>query len=93
MSENKDFIKEVIIRFSPTDTIFVMCRSGGRAARACNMLSEKGYQNVYNIVDGFEGDTVKDENSYLKGKRVLNGWKNSLAPWTYDLDKDKVYKK
>ena len=93
MVKNDNFFQLVDQKFSKIDTIFLMCRSGGRGAKACNVLSEKGYKNVYNIVDGFEGDVLKDENSYLKGKRVLNGWKNSSAPWTYDLDKDKVYEK
>jgi hypothetical protein len=40
---------------------------------------------VHNIIDGFEGDKVKDPESGYHGKRMKNGWKNS-APWTYDLD-------
>ena len=93
MSPNENFAKDVESRFAKTDTIFVTCRSGGRSARATNVLAKDGYKFVYSIFDGFEGDAVKDENSYFKGKRVLNGWKNSSAPWTYELDKDKVYKK
>ena len=47
----------------PADTIVAMCRSGGRSAFAINMLAKAGFVNVYNIIDGFEGDTVDDPES------------------------------
>lgn len=92
MTKNEAFLEQVAERFAKTDTIFIMCRSGGRSAAACNILAEHGYTNAYNVIDGFEGDVLKDENSYFYGKRVVNGWKNA-APWTYELEPDKVYKK
>jgi hypothetical protein len=49
------------------------------------MLAKAGFVHIYNIIDGFEGDTVNDPDSVFHGKRMKNGWKNS-APWTYDLD-------
>ena len=54
-----------------------MCRSGGRGAKAVNLLAKAGYTKVYNIYDGLEGDTIDKGDSYNHGKRVLNGWKNS----------------
>jgi rhodanese-related sulfurtransferase len=82
---NPDFIDHVKEVFAPDDTVVVMCRSGGRSAAAINMLAKVGFVNLYNIIDGFEGDTVDDPESVFRGKRMKNGWKNS-APWTYDLD-------
>ena len=67
----------------PTDTILVMCRSGGRSAMAVNRLAEAGFTNVYNITDGMEGDEVKDPDSVYQGQRLVNGWKNSRR--TLDL--------
>ena len=69
--------------------IFLMCRSGSRSAKAATMLNLVGYTQVYNIIDGYEGDTAKDGPS--KGERVVNGWKNSGLPWTYKLSKDAMY--
>ena len=43
------------------------------------------------MIDKFEGDTIKDGNSYFHGKRVKNGWKNSGAPWTYNLESGLMY--
>lgn len=71
------------------DIVFVMCRSGTRSAMAAKRLKEDGYTKVYNLVEGFEGDTSKVGAS--KGQRVVNGWKNAGLPWTYKLDKNKMY--
>jgi rhodanese-related sulfurtransferase len=62
-----------------------MCRSGGRSALAVNQLAKAGFVNVYNIIDGMEGDNVDDPGSVYHRKRMRNGWKNSGLPWTYDL--------
>ena len=70
-----------------------MCRSGVRSAQSVNKLAEAGFKRVYNIIDGFEGDEVKDSQSYFYGKHMRNGWKNSGAPWTYSLDQDLVFTK
>jgi hypothetical protein len=56
---------------------------------AVNQLAAAGFTNAYNIVDGVEGDPVKDPESVFNGKRMKNGWKNS-APWVYDIDPEKV---
>ena len=74
----------------PGDTILAMCRSGGRSAIAANLLAQAGFTNVYNVVDGMEGDAVKDPDSLFLGQRLVNGWKNSGLPWTYDLTPDRL---
>lgn len=91
LKENPDFEVSAKEKFQPTDTLMVMCRSGHRSAESVNRLFKAGFTNVYNIVDGFEGDKIKDEESYFDGKRMKNGWKNSGAPWTYDLDPSLLY--
>ena len=91
--DNIQFESQVSRRFQKNQTILIMCRSGSRAATAVNRLAEKGFKNVYNITDGFEGDKVKDKYSVYKGKRFRNGWKNALTDWTYDLNPELVYKK
>ena len=86
MPLNPGFVEAVNQSFGLEDTILVICRSGGRSAAAVNLLAEAGFRNAYSILDGFEGDMVKDPASYYNGKRMKNGWKNSGAPWTHDLD-------
>ena len=82
---NAEFLTRVKERFTPQDTVLVMCRSGGRSAMAVNRLAEAGYTALYNVIDGMEGDKIDDPESVYHGKRMKNGWKNA-APWTYALD-------
>lgn len=70
--------------------VILMCRSGGtRGAPSAMMLDGKGYAKVYVVVDGFEGGTLKE--GPKKGWRLKDGWKNSGLPWSYKLNKDKMY--
>lgn len=56
--------------------ILALCRSGKRSEAAANQLIEAGYQTVYNIVEGFEGD--RDDN---KHRGTINGWRFHQLPW------------
>jgi len=91
---NDNFVADVDARLkakglTKSDTVFLMCRSGDRSAKAADVLAKAGYTKVYNVVDGYEGDKAKEGEH--KGQRVVNGWKNSGLPWTYSMDKDKMY--
>jgi rhodanese-related sulfurtransferase len=74
-----------------TDPIVLICRSGDRSALGADLLARHGYTNVWSVVDGFEGDLAKD--GPRKGQRAVNGWKNEGLPWSYNLDKARVYLK
>ena len=80
---NPDFIVAAKEAFDPTDKILVYCATGGRGAAAVNALAEAGFTNVYNMVNGFEGDRVDDPGSAYHGKHMRNGWKNLGLPWGY----------
>jgi rhodanese-related sulfurtransferase len=67
------------------DPIVVICRAGERSARAADLLSLLGYTRVYTVLNGYEGELSE------KGRRDLNGWKNAGLPWSYDLDRKKMY--
>jgi len=83
--------KDALVKkgFDKNSKIIVMCRSGSRSAKAANLLSQLGYNNVYSVVDGFEGDKAKT--GVKKGHRVVNGWKNAGLPWSYKLAEAKMY--
>lgn len=86
----QDFVPEVAHRLkekglSKTDALVLICRSGDRSSRAANRLMDDGYTRIWSVVDGFEGDMGKD------GRRSVNGWKNAGLPWSYKLDKTKMY--
>ena len=90
MQPNPDFLSQVKQVASPDETIMVMCRSGGRGARAVDMLAEAGFKHVYNITDGMEGDSIDDPGSVFEGQRLRNGWKNSGLPWSYKIDPERL---
>ena len=91
MPLNENFIDKIKKKFKKTDTILIMCRSGARSAASVDILAKAGFKSVYNIIDGFEGDKLNVPGSYNNGKRLVSGWKNSGAPWTYKLDPKLVY--
>lgn len=72
-----------------TDPIILMCRSGDRSSLAVNLLAKLGFTKVYSVTEGYEGDIASD--GPMKGTRSVNGWKNDGLPWSYELDKKKVY--
>ena len=85
-----DFVARVQQVAKPGDMVLVTCRSGGRSAIAVNLLARAGFTQVYNVVDGVEGDVVKDSDSVLLGQRLVNGWKNSGCPWSYELKPERM---
>jgi rhodanese-related sulfurtransferase len=85
-----DFVPEVGRRLqekglSKNDPIVLMCRSGERSSRGADLLAQSGYTRVYTVVYGFEGELSE------AGRRNVNGWKNAGLPWSYELDKKKMY--
>jgi rhodanese-related sulfurtransferase len=91
MTPNPDFVADVKRITEPTDTLLLTCRSGQRSGPAVNVLAEAGFRSVYSIIDGVEGDKVKDPESVFHGRRLKNGWKNSALPWTCELDPKLMY--
>lgn len=92
---NKNFADDVQAQldklgFSKKAHLIFMCRSGStRSAPAADVFFNKGYKNVYTMVDGFEGGKAKD--GIHKGARTVNGWKNAGLPWGWKLEKKSMY--
>ena len=83
---------EQVRRFAGVDdTLLIMCRAGTRSSKSVNRLAKAGYTKAYTIIDGFEGDKVKNPKSPDFGRRTLNGWRISKLPWTYKLDPKLMY--
>ena len=91
MQANPNFISEVSQKFKTSDTIVVICRSGNRSAAAVNARASAGFKTAYSVIDGFEGDRVKDPSSSNNGLRLKNGWKNSDLPWTDKLNPELLW--
>ncbi len=56
--------------------IILICRSGKRSVEAGQALLEAGLRDVYNVLDGFEGEL--DENHR---RSSLGGWRFDGLPW------------
>lgn len=94
LEPNVDFPKEVERRLTDKglnkqSRIILICRSGDRSAKASDLLAMSGFSSVYSIAEGFEGDMGKEGTS--ANRRTVNGWKNANLPWSYKLDKTKMY--
>ena len=94
LEPNQDFVSELERRLlgmglGKEATIILICRSGDRSSKAADRLQAAGYGKVYSVAEGFEGDMAKE--GPKAGQRAVNGWKNANLPWTYKLDKAKMY--
>lgn len=94
LEPNQDFVSEIERRLkdlglSKNAPVILICRSGDRSSKAADRLQEAGYTKVYSVAEGFEGDMAKE--GPKAGQRAVNGWKNANLPWSYKLDKAKMY--
>ena len=76
---NINFVDNVKTVVPETDQkIFCLCRSGQRSIAAAIALTAAGYTNVFNILEGFEGDKNKS------GQRgFIGGWRMRGLPWRH----------
>ncbi len=72
-SPNPSFVEAASDGVAPDQAVLLLCRSGGRSLAAGQALVAAGFQNVINVVAGFEGDL--DTEGHRHG-----GWKDAL-PW------------
>lgn len=80
MSFNSNFISELMAKVPNKNcSILFLCRTGGRSQEAAIEMTKYGYENCYNILDGFEGSANP------KGHRgEVSGWKFDKLPWRQD---------
>lgn len=72
---NRDFVANLRTEGVTSGPVYFLCRSGVRSRAAAEAVTEAGFAEAYNVLDGFEGplDTA--------GHRSVSGWKNSGLPW------------
>jgi rhodanese-related sulfurtransferase len=59
-----------------TRPVVLICRSGKRTVDAALALKAAGFENVTNVLHGFEGDL---DDSFHRS--TLNGWRFDGLPW------------
>lgn len=68
---NPNFLIQVQVQFPPTTQLVIGCHSGARSAKACQLLAEKGYKNIFNIDGGFGGRVDPQTGKTIKGWQAL----------------------
>lgn len=76
LTRNPRFLKELEKKASKTDVILLLCRSGRRSALAAEVATKAGFTQVFNVLEGFEGNL--DENEQ---RGHLGGWRYYQLPW------------
>lgn len=73
MQRNPNFVREFERHAGRLDVALLLCRSGKRSVAAAETLSRLGFKNVFNVLEGFEGE---------QGRH--NGWLSLELPSTKD---------
>lgn len=74
MQPNPDFVGVMRSHFPEDAPLVLGCKSGGRSARACEVLAAAGYTNVVNMDGGFDGRMSPG------GGLAQPGWRDSSLP-------------
>lgn len=80
---NPDFVRRVrelvlggIATAEGATPILLICRSGKRSLEAGRALLEAGFTDIYNVLEGFEGDL--DDHHH---RSAVGGWRFEGLPW------------
>ena len=71
---NPNFLALAIKKLQKNAKLVVGCQSGGRSAKACEILCAEGYKSVCNVCGSFGGGNHPETGEYVKG------WKDEGLP-------------
>lgn len=77
MVPNQEFAQLLQSKVNKDSTVVFMCRTGGRSHNAAVVAQQLGYNNAYNMLEGFEGEANAE-----KQRTLINGWKHAGLPWS-----------
>jgi rhodanese-related sulfurtransferase len=79
LTRNPRFVRELEAKVPKHQAVLLLCRSGKRSALAATAATQAGFTQVFNVLEGFEGDL--DEH----GQRgQVNGWRSHALPWVQE---------
>jgi rhodanese-related sulfurtransferase len=76
LTRNPRFARELEAKTGKEAVVLLLCRSGNRSALAAEAAAKAGFTQVYNVLEGFEGDL---DDAGQRG--ALNGWRRHGLPW------------
>lgn len=79
LTRNPRFVRELEAKVAKDAVVLLLCRSGRRSALAAAAASQAGFEQAFNVEEGFEGELD------ARGQRGrLGGWRFHGLPWTQD---------
>ena len=79
LTRNPRFVRELEAKVGKQDPVLLLCRSGKRSAAAAEAATKAGFTNVFNVLEGFEGDL---DDAQHRGH--VGGWRLRGLPWVQD---------
>lgn len=76
LTRNPRFVRELEAKTGKDKTILLLCRSGKRSALAAEAAIKAGFSNVFNVLEGFEGELNEHQH---RGR--TDGWRYHKLPW------------
>ena len=73
---NPSFLEQLEEVARKDQTVLFLCRSGARSHHAAIIATDAGWEDCYNVLEGFEGD--KDPAGH---RGTVNGWRKAGLPW------------
>jgi rhodanese-related sulfurtransferase len=79
LTRNPRFARELEAKVKKDQVVLLLCRSGKRSALAAEVAAKAGFTQVFNVLEGFEGEI--DTNQHRGGG---DGWRFHGLPWVQD---------
>lgn len=79
MTRNPRFVRELEAKTGKDKTVLLLCRSGKRSAQALDAARKAGFQQIFHVLEGFEGELDSDQH---RGRS--DGWRFHQLPWVQD---------
>jgi len=79
LARNPRFVRELEVKLGKEQPVLLLCRSGKRSAVAAEAAAKAGLHNVFNVLEGFEGEI--DTQQHRGGS---DGWRFHDLPWVQD---------
>ncbi|MEJ8845554.1 rhodanese-like domain-containing protein [Variovorax rhizosphaerae] len=83
LTRNPRFVRELEAKVAKEGgkdaVVLLLCRSGKRSALAAEAAAKAGFANVFNVLEGFEGEIDAHQH-----RGVADGWRFHQLPWVQD---------
>ena len=80
LTRNPRFVRELEAKVGGKEAVvLLLCRSGKRSALAAEAAAKAGFTQVYNVLEGFEGEIDAQQH-----RGVADGWRFRGLPWAQD---------